>query len=164
MDAASGERGARKGAAALVPASALKKPRMAGIRQNRGEWIFRQRFVHGGRVFNRGTLAIMRVYASINSRIEQMGSRSSSTQLEWQQITDVYAYKKDCFSMDQIRILLGDEVQRKWIEVTEHDEGYRELIAELPHHLPGCLSEEEWWRDVAMPPFETQWTQLYHRE
>jgi hypothetical protein len=73
----------------------------------------------------------------------------------------VYAYKKDCFGLDQIRVVLGDEGLRTWIEITEHDEGYQELTAELPRRLPGCLSKKEWWQQVAPPPFETQWTKLY---
>jgi len=64
---------------------------------------------------------------------------------------------------DLIPQVLGDETLRTWIEVTEHDEGYQELIAELPHHLPGCLSAEEWWQRVAQPPFETQWTPLFQK-
>lgn len=90
-----------------------------------------------------------------DSCIKQMGSVSPG-ELEWHQITEVYAFKKDCFTTDQIRILLGDCRQRRWIEATEDEDGFQELIAELPRRLPGCLSEEEWWRDVALPPFETQ--------
>jgi hypothetical protein len=75
----------------------------------------------------------------------------------------VYVYKKDCLSIDQIRVVLGDETLRTWIEVTEDDGGYQELIAELPHHLPGCLIAEEWRQHVALLPFETQWTLLYQK-
>jgi len=73
-----------------------------------------------------------------DSGVAQIGS-SSETRLEWQQISAVYVYKKDCFGLDQIRIALGDEGLRVWIEITEDDEGYQELIAELPRRLPGCF-------------------------
>jgi len=88
---------------------------------------------------------------------------SFHTQFAWQQITAVYAYKRDCFGIDQIRIVLGNETLQNWIEITEDDEGYEGVIAALPHQLPGCLAVEEWWQCVAFPPFETQWTALYQR-
>ena len=97
-----------------------------------------------------------------DSGVAQIGS-SSETRLEWQQISAVYVYKKDCFGLDQIRIALGDEGLRVWIEITEDDEGYQELIAELPRRLPGCFSEKEWWQQVALPSFETQRMRLYQK-
>ncbi len=83
--------------------------------------------------------------------------------LAWAQITVAYAYKRDCFSVDRIRLVLGDEIQRRWIEISEDDGGYEQLVMELPRHLPGCLTADDWQGSVALPPFETQWTSLYRR-
>ena len=97
-----------------------------------------------------------------DSGVARIG-RSEQTRLAWQQITSVYAYKKDVITFDDIRIVLGDEVLRTWIEISEDDEGFKELITQLPSRLPGCLSEKEWWQKVALPPFATNWTQLFQR-
>jgi hypothetical protein len=43
--------------------------------------------------------------------------------LSWDQITAVYAYKRDCVTVDQIRLVLGDEKQQTWMEVSEDDVG-----------------------------------------
>jgi hypothetical protein len=83
--------------------------------------------------------------------------------LAWEQITAVYAYKRDCWTVDQISLILGDDDRRTWIEVTEEDEGYQSLVGELPRHLPGCQAMAEWWPNVAFPPFETNKTNLYSR-
>jgi hypothetical protein len=78
-------------------------------------------------------------------------------------VTDVYAFKRDCFTVDQICLLVGNPELDQWIQVNEDDGGYSQFIAELPVHLVGCPSPDEWWKSVALPPFETQWTQIYHR-
>jgi hypothetical protein len=83
--------------------------------------------------------------------------------LTWERIDAVYAYKRDCLTVDQIRILLGNDDQRTWMEVSEDDIGFKVLITELARRLPGCPSIFEWWEKVALPPFETQWTEVYRR-
>jgi hypothetical protein len=97
-----------------------------------------------------------------DSGIAQITS-ASHTQLTWPQTTEVYAYKRDCFGIDQIRAVLGNETLRTWIYVGENDDGYEELIATLPRYVPGCTVAEEWWQRVAIPPFEAQWMALYKR-
>ena len=84
------------------------------------------------------------------------------TRLAWEEINAVFAYKRDCFSVDQIRLILGDE--RNWVEVTEDDIGFKVLIRELPRRIPGFPSVDDWWDRVAQPPFETQWTELYRHQ
>ena len=76
----------------------------------------------------------------------------------------MYAFKRDCFTVDQICLLVGNPELDQWIQVNEDDDGYSQLIAELPVHLDGFVHPQvEWWQSVALPPFETQWTQIYHR-
>ena len=88
-------------------------------------------------------------------------SPSSALRLTWPEITDVFAFKKDCYSVDSIHLILGNSERKTWVEVAEHDAGYPELIAALPSNLPGCPTEEEWLRRVASPPFDAQWKRLY---
>lgn len=83
--------------------------------------------------------------------------------LRWKQINAAFAYKRDCLTEDQIRLIIGSDVELTWMEVTEDDVGFNVLIVELARRLPGFPSVSEWWDTVAQPPFETQWTELYHR-
>ena len=89
---------------------------------------------------------------------------TSTAHLPWQDVTGVFAYKKDCFSTDQIRVILSDETKQMFWEITEDDVGYRELIQALPQYLPECKTLTDWWPRVAFPAFEPQWTQLYRRQ
>ena len=83
--------------------------------------------------------------------------------LAWNEISEAYTYKRDCVTVDQIRLILGDDTHQTWLEVSEDDVGFRALIAALPHHLPGFPAAYEWWDRVAQPAFEPQWTQIYRR-
>jgi hypothetical protein len=81
--------------------------------------------------------------------------------MKWEDIKKVLAYKKDGFAFDQIRILLGNDEEPQYIEVTEHMDGFEALVNELPIRFPGCPQFKEWYEDVALPPFETKWMQIY---
>ena len=81
----------------------------------------------------------------------------------WDRVTAAYGYKGDCFSVDQICLLLGDEESKRWMEISEDDSGFETLIEQLPIRIQGFSSADEWWKELALPPFETQWTQLYPR-
>lgn len=83
--------------------------------------------------------------------------------LTWEQITAVYAYKRDCISVDQIRLVLGDDIQQTWMEVSEDDDGGRQLFVELPRRIHGFPAVDDWWDGVAKSAFEPQWTQIYRR-
>ncbi len=75
----------------------------------------------------------------------------------------MYAYKRDCFAVDQIRLVLGDDRRQSWMEVTEDDAGFKVLIEELARRLPDSRGAHDWWDKVASPAFQTNWTQLYRR-
>ncbi len=87
-----------------------------------------------------------------------------SIRFAWEQITAVYAFKRDCFAYDQIRLILGNESEEKWIEISEEDSGYQQLVRLQPQFLPACLAEDASWQPVAFPAFETNWTQLSAKE
>jgi len=84
--------------------------------------------------------------------------------LAWDQIAAVFAYKRDCFATDQIRLVLGSEGSGKWLEVTEDEPGFDALVKNLPIHLPGCQAADDWFMSVAVPAFETKWTQIFSRD
>jgi hypothetical protein len=83
--------------------------------------------------------------------------------LRWEQINAVFAYKRDCYTADQIRLILGNDAEQTWMEVTEDDVGFKVLIVELARRLPGFPNVYDWWDKVVQPPFATQWTELYRR-
>jgi len=94
-----------------------------------------------------------------------LASRPDSTgqvhQIEWSKVDAVYAYKQDCLSVDQICIMFADLGGEVRLVITEDDAGYQQLVERLPLHLPGCLAPADWFRRVAFPAFETNWTELY---
>jgi hypothetical protein len=96
--------------------------------------------------------------------IKKVWALGNSEQIAWDQITEVFAYKRDCLTTDQIRLVFGSQISGKWLEVTEDEPGFNELITNLPNHLPGCQAYEDWFMSVAVPAFETKWTQIFRRE
>jgi hypothetical protein len=72
--------------------------------------------------------------------IMQMTHSGNSTQtrrLDWSAVTRVFAYKRDCFAVDQIRIVIGTSDDYSWMEISEDDEGYESLINQMPIRLAG---------------------------
>lgn len=83
--------------------------------------------------------------------------------LVWDEIEEVYAYKRDVFAYDLICIAIVDKTNHIAMEVTEDDKGYRDFIDCLPQYLNGCLSHDEWFWDVVLPAFETNMKYLFRR-
>lgn len=93
------------------------------------------------------------------------GEPDQQTQsLAWGDVKDVFAFKRDCFAVDQICLAIGSDDLEQAIEVAECDEGYENLIEQLPKRLIGFPALEQWLQRVALPPFETQGTRLYRRK
>ena len=84
--------------------------------------------------------------------------------IAWDDIGAVLAYKRDCYAYDLICVGLVDRDGHVLAEISEQDAGYKDLVRELPIHLSGCLTLDEWFMKVAFPAFETQATQLYRRQ
>lgn len=97
------------------------------------------------------------------SQRDCIGDKQVQERLCWDEIAAVFAYKRDCYTVDQIHIALSDVNDRIRIDVSEDDGGYRVLVDELPRHLSGCLTQDEWFLRVAVPAFQLQWTELYRR-
>jgi hypothetical protein len=64
---------------------------------------------------------------------------------------------------DQIRLVFKSESSGATLEVTEDELGFKDLILDLPLHLPGCQSEKDWFMGVALPAFKTNWTRIFSR-
>lgn len=82
------------------------------------------------------------------------------TTFHWNDIVGVYGYKRNCYAVDQIRLVFELE-KGSTTEVAEDDEGFRELLLALPDSLAGFPAEKEWWEQVALSPFATNWTSYF---
>jgi hypothetical protein len=83
-------------------------------------------------------------------------------QFRWTEISRVCVFKRDCFTVDLICMVLElDDAEST--EVNEEMPGWPALIEALPVYLPGALPQHEWWEKVMLPAFELCWTQLYSR-
>ena len=83
----------------------------------------------------------------------------TTTMVKWQDVNGAVAFKRDCYTVDQIRI--GFTTEKGGIVVTEDMEGWEALIDLLPSYLPGTLDSADWWGKVAQPPFATNPTTLF---
>ena len=82
--------------------------------------------------------------------------------LAWDQVANVFAYKRDLYSVDQLCFVIESADFR--IEVREGDEGYESLVAQMQNSIPGFPAQEQWWETLASPPFAPNWTKIYSRE
>ena len=86
----------------------------------------------------------------------------SKTELKWNEVNRVVAYKRDCYAHDLI--CMGfTTLDDGFIEVNEQDDGWDALIEAVPRLLPGITSKEEWWGKITQPPFATNLTTLFSR-
>jgi hypothetical protein len=87
---------------------------------------------------------------------------SQSERIRWDEVARVFAYKKDCFAIDQIRMELFNERESS-VLITEEMSGWDGLVQALPAKLPGCQRFEDWFPKVAFPAFVENKTLLYDR-
>jgi hypothetical protein len=96
-------------------------------------------------------------------QVDRFGDQEEQVRVRWDEVSAVFAYKRDCFAIDKIYIALADAADKIRVEISEDDTGYESLISELPKYLPGCLAHNDWFLRVAVPAFKTNWTELYRR-
>lgn len=80
----------------------------------------------------------------------------------WEEVREAVAFKRDCYAVDQI--CLGLVTPDGSLVATEGMEGWQALIEQLPVHLPGTPSWQDWVARVMHPPFATCWTPIFSRE
>jgi len=83
-------------------------------------------------------------------------------EVDWSEIQNVIAYKKDAVSVDMIcfAIATGDGSA---VEIHEEMIGWDTLVETLPKNLLGFPNGEQWFAAVAFPAFATNVTTLYQR-
>jgi len=85
----------------------------------------------------------------------------SKTELKWNEVNGVVAYKRDCYTVDLICI--GFANPDGAVELDEEMDGWNALIGAVPRLLPGTISKQECWDKVAQPPFAANPTTLLSR-
>lgn len=75
------------------------------------------------------------------------------------EVRKVVAFKRDCNTVDSIRMLLVTEAGV--VEIGEEMAGWDAWTAALPERLAGAKRFEEWFFEVAFPAFEENATLLY---
>lgn len=79
----------------------------------------------------------------------------------WAAVLEVFAYKIDLFSYDEICIGFRHGADDSWW-VGESYTGYKELVAELPRRFPGIRTD--WAKEVAAPAFAPGFITLWGEE
>jgi hypothetical protein len=91
-----------------------------------------------------------------------LGGDSKIQEIRWAEVVEVAAYKRDCFSVDQMCVaLIGHE---NALEVSEDMIGWNELLDHFTEYLPGCRSKDTWYEEVMLPPFKENRTVIFRRQ
>ena len=93
--------------------------------------------------------------------LRPFGRTDQTTKLNWQQITEIIAYKRDCFTVDLICLAIADPATV--VEINEEDAGWDPFIQAVATNLPGSVARDTWWTAVAQTPFATNQTIVYRK-
>lgn len=80
--------------------------------------------------------------------------------IAWEDVSGIFAYKKDCFAVDQIRLII---TSKDWqIEFTEDDPTFDKLR----DHINNIFTIASDWHTelVVSPAFELMWAVVYSME
>jgi len=81
--------------------------------------------------------------------------------IEWARVVSIYAFKRDCWIYDTIRLEFNFD-DGMACEIDEDMDGYKAVVDELERRFG--VAQECWWSKVALPPFETNLTCLWSRD
>lgn len=77
----------------------------------------------------------------------------------WSAVLEVFAYKQDCFTFDDIWIGFRFNEAGDYWRVMEDWIGYKEFVEQLPARFPGIRTD--WFDEVARPAFAYNRTTLW---
>ena len=93
--------------------------------------------------------------------VEFISEAGKVTSILWSDVEKIYAYKKDCFASDQIRIEIYSVNPEADILITEDTLGFAEFQKELSRRFPSISAD--WFGKIIQPPFATNLTLFYER-
>jgi uncharacterized protein YneF (UPF0154 family) len=76
---------------------------------------------------------------------------NQTQQIPWRDIDEVYAYKMDLFTVDQICIVFLSHTKELGMKINEEMVGYRDALDRFPIQFPSY--SYDWFTDVAFPAF-----------
>ena len=79
----------------------------------------------------------------------------------WDAVTTVKTFKRDLFAFDSI--CLAFETPDGWFEVNEDMKSFGPFLEAVERSLPGFPPQEDWWRQVMLPPFALNERELWSR-
>lgn len=85
-------------------------------------------------------------------------SGNPSCRIRWEEITKISAYKVDLGTCDQICVGVHTFKSANCVELQEEWDGYKPLVAEIERRFNIA---DGWWRKVAFPAFQENYTVLY---
>jgi hypothetical protein len=81
----------------------------------------------------------------------RIGSERGVWELRWDEVEEVYAFKRDLLTTDLICLAFKKSGADLIFEINEEMAGYQDMMELLPHRLPGF--SREWFAAVAYPAF-----------
>jgi len=74
-------------------------------------------------------------------------------------VLEVFAFKKDLFSYDEICVGFRISEDGTYYEIDEKMKGYDDIVKSLPNYFKGI--NQEWFCEVAFPAFKTNCTTIW---
>jgi hypothetical protein len=87
--------------------------------------------------------------------------RGSSLKLQWSEVEEVHAFKRDLFTTDLICLAFKKAGKEEYYEIHEEMAGYHDLLEILPTYLPKFTSD--WFYAVAVPAFKNNHRIIWKR-
>ena len=91
--------------------------------------------------------------------LDPSGFSVAGSHVPWSTVLEVFAYKQDLGTYDDLRLGFRISSDGTFWSVSEDWSGYRELVAELPERFPGIRTD--WFSQVAFPAFAINLTTLW---
>jgi hypothetical protein len=88
-------------------------------------------------------------------------SHGDTSELQWSEVKEVHAYKRDLFTTDLICLAFKRAGKEEYYEIHEEMSGYHDLLEVLQTRLPNFTLN--WFSDVAFPAFETKHRIIWRR-
>ncbi len=80
----------------------------------------------------------------------------------WAEVTTAVVFKRDCVMVDLICMVFGSATGV--VEINEEMQEWKNVVSSLPKYLPGCLSQEVWFLQVATPAFAPNPMCIFRRD
>jgi hypothetical protein len=81
-------------------------------------------------------------------------------EISWTDIDEIFGFKRDCLIYDVICLGFRIDETDQIVEVAEDFPGFDQFLEALEQRFS---LKSNWWRKVAVPAFETNWTTMWKK-